>query len=58
MIKRPNKRRVRVALFIEPEQRDQLQALSQATRVPWAIYVREAIDDLLVKYKKLRKPKP
>lgn len=41
-----------MALFIEPEQHKQLQTLTEATRVPWAAYVREAIDDLLKKYRK------
>jgi predicted DNA-binding protein len=53
MAKKPKaQRRVRVALFIDPEQHRQLQTLTEATRVPWAAYVREAIDDLLVKYRK------
>lgn len=56
MIKKPKKRRVRVALFIEPEQHEKLQAMAQSTRVPWAAYVREAIDDLLAKYKRRNHP--
>lgn len=50
-----SERRVRVALFIEPDQHKQLQVLTEATRVPWAAYVREAIDDLLKKYRKTLK---
>ncbi len=56
MVKKPKKRRVRVALFIETEQHEKLQALSETSRVPWAAYVREAIDDLLVKYKRRNQP--
>jgi predicted DNA-binding protein len=53
MPKKPKaERRVRVALFIEPEQHRKLQALTKATRVPWAVYVREGVDMLLAKYKR------
>jgi predicted DNA-binding protein len=40
---------VRVALYIEDEQRKKLRALARSTGRPWAAYVREAIDNLLAK---------
>jgi len=42
--------------LLEPEQHKQLKRLSEKTRVPMSAYMREAVDDLLKKYKKeLRK---
>lgn len=35
----------------------QLQRLAASTRVPQSVYLREALDDLLRKYQKLRKVK-
>jgi predicted DNA-binding protein len=39
-----------VAVYIFPEQREQLKELTARTRVPMAAYWREALDDLLEKY--------
>lgn len=42
--------------LLEPEQHAQLKKLSEKTRVPMSAYMREAVDDLLKKYRKeLRK---
>jgi predicted DNA-binding protein len=41
---------VQITSYYEPETADQLKALSRATRVPQAVYLREALDDLLKKY--------
>lgn len=49
------KRRVRVALFLDPTQHEKLRTLSQMTRVPWAAYVREGVDIVLKKYSRKRK---
>jgi len=45
-----------VLTLLEPEQHAKLKRLSAKTRVPMAAYMREAVDDLLKKYRKeLRK---
>ena len=45
-----------VLTLLEPEQHEQLKKLSEKTRVQMAAYMREAVDDLLHKYRKeLRK---
>ncbi len=41
-----------VLLALTVEQHRKLKLLNQRTRVPMQVYMREAIDDLLVKYKK------
>ena len=40
-------------VLVEPEKVDQLRELSRRTRVAQSEYLREAVDDLLVKYEKL-----
>jgi predicted DNA-binding protein len=45
-------RKVKVALYIGVDQKRRLDELSMATRVPWSEYVREAVDDLLKKYRR------
>lgn len=42
--------RVKLMGYYTPEVVAQLQKLSEATRVPQAAYLREALDDLLKKY--------
>lgn len=42
---------VQIACFVYPRQRDALKALSERTRVPQQAHLREAIDDLLDKYR-------
>jgi predicted DNA-binding protein len=42
---------VTVSVYLEPEQAGALKALSERTRVMQAVYLREAVDLLLAKYK-------
>jgi hypothetical protein len=44
-------RRVLTSLYVDPAVHDALKRLSQDTRIPVAVYLREAVDDLLKKYK-------
>jgi hypothetical protein len=39
-----------ITSYYEPSAVQQLKKLSEATRVPQAVYLREALDDLLKKY--------
>jgi hypothetical protein len=43
---------VPIAAFVTPQQKDGLKALSARTRIPQQALLREALDDLLVKYSK------
>ena len=43
--------RIVVTLYADPPAYEALKQLSGETRVPMAIYLREAVDDLLAKYK-------
>lgn len=43
--------RIKTSLYIEAGKHEQLQRLSEHTRVSQADYLREALDDLLQKYK-------
>ena len=43
-------KRVLTSLYLDPPVHVALKKLSEATRVPIAVYLREAISDLLVKY--------
>jgi len=45
-------KRIKTAIYFDPEQKAALEALSKQTRVPWATYVREGIDMVLAKYRK------
>jgi predicted DNA-binding protein len=45
------------SLYLEPAKSSLLDQLSDETRIPKAVLLREAVDDLLVKYKKLKLPK-
>jgi len=51
--KRP--RRVTMPVYFDPAQKVAIMRLSKATRVPAAVYLREAVDDLLKKYAKTLK---
>jgi predicted DNA-binding protein len=42
------------ALYLEHERAEQLDQLAQLTRIPKAVLLREAVDDLLVKHKVLK----
>lgn len=46
------KRRLRISLFVEAEQKMRLNQLANFEGVPWAELVRKAVDDLLKKYKR------
>jgi predicted DNA-binding protein len=43
-------KQIRVISYYSPDAFEQLKRLSAATRVPQAVYLREALDDLLKKY--------
>jgi hypothetical protein len=44
-------RKVAVVLYIEPDQKSELDELSHRTRVPMSAYLREGIADVLCKYR-------
>jgi predicted DNA-binding protein len=44
-------------LYLEPEKAKLLDELAAETRIAKAVLLREAVDDLLVKFKKLKVPK-
>ena len=43
-------KRVLMSLYIDPDAYAAVKHLSKETRVPAAVYLREAVDDLLEKY--------
>lgn len=43
---------VKLASYYPPELVDRLKALSEATRIPQSVYLREALEDLLTKHAK------
>ncbi len=43
---------IQIAAYLTPQQKTRLDRLSKITRVPMQVYLREGIDDLLVKYKR------
>jgi Ribbon-helix-helix domain len=45
------------SLYLEPEKAVLLDELAADTRIAKAVLLREAVDDLLVKHKKLKVPK-
>jgi hypothetical protein len=45
------------SLYLEPEKAVLLDELATETRIAKAVLLREAVDDLLTKYKKLKAPK-
>ena len=50
MISRAKGKQAQITSYYDPEVVDRLKALSDATRVPQSVYLREALDDLLKKY--------
>ena len=50
------KRAVEVA-YLDPDKLELLRRLAGQTRIPRSVLVREAIDDLLMKYKLLKAPR-
>jgi ribbon-helix-helix protein len=47
-------KRVQLPLIVSPAQRAELKALSRQTRIPQQTFLREALTDLLKKYKEGR----
>jgi hypothetical protein len=45
------------SLYLDQDKLDLLKKLAADTRIPRAVLAREAIDDLLIKYKVLKAPK-
>ena len=43
------------SLYLEPDKAELLDELAADTRIPKAVLLREAVDDLLTKYGKLKK---
>lgn len=43
-------KRVLTSMYLDPPVAQALRALSERTRIPQAVYLREALDDLLKKY--------
>jgi predicted DNA-binding protein len=50
MISKSKGTQVQITSYFEPDAVRRLKALSATTRVPQAVYLREALDDLLKKY--------
>jgi predicted DNA-binding protein len=50
MVSKPKGNQAAITSYYEPDAVQRLKALSEATRVPQAAYLREALDDLLKKY--------
>jgi hypothetical protein len=44
-------RRVLSSVYLDPPVSEALKGLSERTRIPIAVHMREAVDDLLAKYK-------
>jgi hypothetical protein len=55
--KKDTEKRVFTGVYFDRPQHDALRQLSTTTRVPLAVYLREAVDDLLKKYG-VKSPKP
>jgi hypothetical protein len=50
MITKPKGNQAQITSYYEPDAVQQLKKLSEMTRVPQSVYLREALDDLLKKY--------
>lgn len=50
MISKSKGNQIQITSYFDPEAVRRLKALSEATRVPQAAYLREALEDLLKKY--------
>ena len=44
-------------IYLEPEQADLLDSLAKESRIPKAVLLREAVNDLLIKHGALKKAK-
>jgi hypothetical protein len=60
MVKRAEviRRKILQSLYLEPEKTEMLDELARMTRVPKAVLLREAVDDLLAKYQWIRNRQP
>jgi len=43
---------IQAPMYLRPEQMKKLNVLTERTRIPRAVLIREAVDDLLKKYKR------
>jgi len=50
VISKSKGKQAQVSSYYDPAQIEQLRRLSEITRVPQAVYMREALEDLLKKY--------
>ena len=50
-------KRIATMTYLDPPQKAALKRLSDVTRVPMQVYLREALDDLLAKYAKVLRRK-
>ena len=57
MAKAAKRNYVQQPLYLEPGKAELLDELSGTTRIPKAVLLREAVDDLLVKHGRLKAPK-
>ena len=56
MVSKSKGRQKPVTTYYPPESVEKLQRLSEVTRVPQAVYLREALDDLFLKYADVLRP--
>jgi hypothetical protein len=58
IVKNVTPRRLQLqSLYLEPPKAALLDSLAAETRIPKAVLLREAVDDLLIKHRKLKKAK-
>lgn len=50
-------KRIAEMAYLDPDKHALLVALAKETRIPRSVFLREAVDDLLVKYKRLKAPR-
>lgn len=50
-------KRIGQLLHLDPDRAELLKVLAAETRIPKSVLMREAIEDLLVKYGKVKRPK-
>lgn len=51
----PQPKIIQTSMYLRPEQIKKLNKLKEITRIPRAVLIREAVDDLLKKYTKTLK---
>jgi len=57
MTSKPNRTFTQQPLYLEPAKAELVAQLHANTRIPKAVLLREAVDDLLVKYGLLKAPR-